>query len=244
MNTGTSPEDIYGIYRTDLTYSIPRSSHFGILPHTSVEIRLPAREVPDYCSCSVTDAVTPILHAKTKRWLYHASSVHRCWSRKRLSQRLPEWKIPGPAAEWKKHIHACTGSWLNSHRQEQLLLFLHAAAGSRRSVLGQAQGIKKESAGQKKWNPVMSLSYRVPISTTNKWVNLSGKTQSAAPHQRAWLAYFIVIRKAWVSSQCNAHNCFYPLENKLVRSRVKLICEQCLPFFSPPSRQPINDIKD
>lgn len=48
-------------------------------------------EVPHYHSCSVTSAVTPSPHAKTKGQVLE----------QRLSQWLTEWKIWDPAVEWK-----------------------------------------------------------------------------------------------------------------------------------------------
>lgn len=160
-------------------------------------------------------------------------------------------KTKNPRPYWgKEKTHTCTINWLSSHSQEQPPLFSHAAADSQRSHIGQAQGIGKGVI----WPEGMKSNDIPFLSCTcihNKQMSQSERkeTQSAAPQQRAWLVCSVIavvlsVKAGHQSSQHNAHNCFYPLENKLVRGRIKLICEQCLPFFSPPSRQAINDIKD
>lgn len=143
----------------------------------------------------------------------------------RLSQWLTEWKIQNPAVQWKK----------TPCKQGTTAFVFVCCSRLQKVYFKPGLGYKiKESAAKKELNPMISLLSHLPGSTINEsiWEGKKLNKQPCTSECGSCILLFQgVISKAWVSSHCSAHNCFYPLENNLVRSRIKLICEQCLPFF-------------
>lgn len=178
-------------------------------------------EVSHHHSCSVANAVTPSPHAETKDHctmpaLYPAAGA----------------KIVTVISRMKNLRSCCGIKKKKPHRslssKQGTTAFIFACCSRLQKVCFRpGPGYKiKESAEKKELNPIISLLSHVPErKTLNKQPCTSECGSCMLLFSRG------VISKSWVSSHCSAHNCFYPLENNLVRSRIKLICEQCLPFF-------------
>lgn len=140
-----------------------------------------------------------------------------------LGQRLTaiNWeKTPRTCCRKKKHTCACCVSWLSIHSQH-CFYFCKLEQSPEALFLGQTQDIKNKRNQLARRNQIQQYPLLIislyPQQTNESMWEERNSISSPASASRACMYYHSsrLISKAWVSSQCNVHNCFHPLEKKL-----------------------------
>lgn len=228
----------YFLYRTHILHP-DIFSFWHITPHLWWNL-INWWEVPRYHSCCVANAVTPSPHAKTKDHcimppLYQGAgakivtvinrikNLMSCFGMKRIPKSLP--------------CKQGTTAFIFAYCSRLQKVYFRPGPGYK----------IKESAAKKELNPMISLPSHIPGSTTNESI-WEEKSQWAILHSRAWLVHLAVPGVLSAKPGCPVIAVliivFIPLKTTWLGAELNWFLNNVYPFSSPPSRQPINGIKD